>query len=46
MCKTRGIEDDGSSTITMSFHGEFEKDMNKKHFWSHLDDERSKYFLV
>ena len=33
MCvKTRGIEDDGSSTITMSFHGEFEKDMNKKAF--------------
>ena len=33
MCvKTRGVEDDGSSTITMSFHGEFEKDMNKKAF--------------
>ena len=30
--KTRGIEDNSSSTITMSFHGEFQKNMNKKAF--------------
>ena len=33
MCvKTRGIEDNDSSTITMAFHGKFEESMNKKAF--------------
>ena len=33
MCvKTRGIEDDHSSTVTMAFHGNFEKEINKRAF--------------
>ena len=33
MCvKTRGIEDDGSSTITMAFHGKFEEENYKRLF--------------
>ena len=33
MCvKTRGIEDDHSSTITMAFHGDFENEANKRAF--------------
>ena len=33
MCvKTRGIEDAGSSTITMAFHGEFEDEVQRQYF--------------
>lgn len=33
MCvKTRGIEDDHSSTVTMAFHGNFDKEANKRAF--------------